>query len=148
MRVARWSAACIQKMSRIRMRSCLSRHLLQGQPHCPLSVAGLAMMSRKSYSPPTAAPREAKPFAKALYLSGRTSTGIVWTINIVLSVTPIRIPPPMSIGIEVAFAEATAPMKATKGRGGCQILPVKYVAECSDNGVKELFASTADPLEE
>jgi hypothetical protein len=60
-------------------------------------------------------PRKAKPFAKALHLSGRTSAGIAWTIGIVLSMTPIRILPPMSIGIDVAFAETTAPMKATRG---------------------------------
>ena len=34
---------------------------------------------------------------------------------IVESVTPIRMEPPMSIGMEVAFAETTAPTKAIMG---------------------------------
>lgn len=80
-----------------------------------LLVTGLARILRRTYRPPTAPPRKANPFAKALYFSGSTSAGIAWTIDIVLSVTPIKIPPPMSIGIDVAFAETTAPAKATRG---------------------------------
>src|SRR5450755_3094513 len=82
-----------------------------------VSIRGewLGHVEKASYSPPTAPPRKAKPFAKALYFNGRTSAGIAWTIEIVLSVIPIRMPPPMSIGIEVAFAETTAPTNAMSG---------------------------------
>jgi hypothetical protein len=48
-------------------------------------------------------------------LSGSTSDGIAWTIEIVESVVPTRIPPPISIVIEVALAEITAPAKEIIG---------------------------------
>jgi hypothetical protein len=45
----------------------------------------------------------------------RTSDGIAWIIEIVLSVNPINIPPPINAFIEVALAETTAPAKAMMG---------------------------------
>ena len=40
---------------------------------------------------------------------------MAWTMEIVLSVTPIRIPPPINIDIDVALAEMIAPAKAIRG---------------------------------
>jgi hypothetical protein len=62
-----------------------------------------------TYNPPTAPPRKANPFARALYFRGSTSEGIAWTMEIVESVKPTKIPPPMSIFMDVALAEITAP---------------------------------------
>jgi len=68
-----------------------------------------------TYNPPTAPPRNANPLAKARYFNGKTSDGIACTIEIVESVHPTRIPPPISIFIEVALAETTAPIKERTG---------------------------------
>jgi hypothetical protein len=48
-------------------------------------------------------------------LYGRISEGIAWTMAMVGKVKPIRIPPPMSMLILVAFAEIIAPANATSG---------------------------------
>lgn len=62
-----------------------------------------------------APPRKAKPLARARYFIGKTSDGIAWTIEIVESVHPTKMPPPMSMVIEVALADMTAPMKDIAG---------------------------------
>ena len=69
----------------------------------------------KTYSPPTAPPRKEKPFDRARYFKGRTSEGMAWTIEIVASVVPIKMPPTISMAIDEALAEITAPMKAIRG---------------------------------
>lgn len=46
---------------------------------------------------------------------GRTSAGMACTIEIVLSVTPISIPPPIKVAIDCAFADITAPANAISG---------------------------------
>jgi hypothetical protein len=72
-------------------------------------------ISENTYNPPKAPPRNANPFARARYFKGKTSDGIACTIEIVESVHPTRIPPPISIFIEVALAETTAPMNERTG---------------------------------
>jgi len=79
------------------------------------SVKNSKSGSGVAYSPPRAPPMNANPFASARYFKGRISEGIAWTIEMVASVTPIRMPPPISIFIEVAFAQITAPTKAIRG---------------------------------
>jgi len=80
-----------------------------------VSFISLAEIRWKAYNPPTAPPRNANPLARARYFKGKTSDGIAWTIEIVERVHPTRMPPPMSIFIEVALAEMTAPMKERTG---------------------------------
>src|SRR4051812_41900268 len=76
-----------------------------------------------------APPRKANPFARARYLSGSTSEGMACTMEIVERVVPIKMPPPMSIVIEVALAEMTAP--ANEMRGG--IIARYFLSRTSDN---------------
>lgn len=80
----------------------------------------LAMMRNHNrilhtHSPPTAPPMNANPFARGRCFMGRISEGIACTMEIVASVTPIRIPPPMSIFIDVALAQIMEPTTATSG---------------------------------
>lgn len=65
--------------------------------------------------PPMPLPRKPAPLATARYFIGKISLGIACTIEIVESVTPINMPPPMSVDIEFAVAETTAPIKAISG---------------------------------
>jgi len=62
-----------------------------------------------------APPIKAKPFARVRYFNGRISDRMACTIDMVERVVPIRMPPPMSMLIDVAFAEITAPTNATTG---------------------------------
>lgn len=62
-----------------------------------------------------APPMNANPLATARYLSGRISEGMACTILIVDRVVPMRIPPTMSMLMDVALAYITAPTKATSG---------------------------------
>lgn len=55
------------------------------------------------------------PCAMGLYFNGRISDGMAWTIEMVDSVAPIKMPPPTSISIDSARAEMAAPAKATSG---------------------------------
>jgi hypothetical protein len=55
------------------------------------------------------------PCDRDLNLRGRTSAGIAWVIEILVKVTPMRIPPPIRVAMSFALAETTAPTKAIKG---------------------------------
>lgn len=68
-----------------------------------------------TYSPPTEPPKYAKPLANARYLRGRISDGMAWTIAMVGNVVPMSMPPPMSMLIDVALADMTAPANAING---------------------------------
>ena len=48
-------------------------------------------------------------------MRGSVSDGMAWAIEIVARVVPMRMPPPISMLIEVALAETTAPTKAMTG---------------------------------
>ena len=69
----------------------------------------------QTHRPPTAPPKNENPFETARYFRGRISDGMAWTMEIVASVTPIRIPPTINIVIDEALADMTAPTKAIKG---------------------------------
>lgn len=69
----------------------------------------------ENYSAPRVPEIKPKPFESGRYLYGRISEGIAWMMAMVGNVKPIRIPPPMSMFILVAFAEITAPANATSG---------------------------------
>jgi len=56
-----------------------------------------------------------RPCDKDRYLRGRTSAGIAWVMEILVKVTPMRIPPPIRVAMSFALAETTAPTKAIKG---------------------------------
>lgn len=68
-----------------------------------------------TYSPPIVPAAPANPFARARYFRGRTSEGIDCTMEIVARVVPMRMPPPISMLMEVAFAQTTAPTHAITG---------------------------------
>jgi hypothetical protein len=55
------------------------------------------------------------PCDKDLYLRGRTSAGIAWATEILVKVTPMRMPPPIKVAMSFALAEITAPTNAIKG---------------------------------
>lgn len=55
------------------------------------------------------------PCDKDRNFRGRTSAGIAWVMEILVKVTPMRIPPPMRVAISFALAETTAPTKAING---------------------------------
>jgi len=65
--------------------------------------------------PPIPLPTKPAPFATARYSNGKISLGMACTMDIVERVTPTRIPPKISVDIELAVAEMTAPTKAISG---------------------------------
>ena len=67
----------------------------------------------ENYSAPRVPEIKPKPFESGRYLYGRISEGIAWMMAMVGNVKPIRIPPPMSMFILVAFAERTRPSPNT-----------------------------------
>src|SRR4051812_10835841 len=83
----------------------------------------------KNYIAPRVPEIKANPFERGRYLYGRISEGIAWTMATVGKVNPIRIPPPMSMFILVAFAEIIAPANATSG--GRQA--IYFLSSTSDN---------------
>lgn len=82
-----------------------------------------------TYVPPRKPAIPAKPFASAQYLSGRISEGIDWTIDMVARVVSIRIPPPINMDMDVAFAQMMAPIQLMSGGIVAKSLP----SSTSDN---------------
>ena len=68
-----------------------------------------------THVPPITPATPASPFAKGRYFRGRISEGIDWTIEMVASVVPMRIPPPINIDMLVALAQMMEPMHAISG---------------------------------
>ena len=48
-------------------------------------------------------------------MRGKISEGIDWTMDIVASVVPMRMPPPINIDMLVALAQIIAPTQAMRG---------------------------------
>jgi len=68
-----------------------------------------------TYNPPSDPATKQSPCDNDLYFKGRTSAGMAWVIDILVKVTPMSIPPPIRVDIVCAFADTTAPAKATRG---------------------------------
>jgi hypothetical protein len=68
-----------------------------------------------TYVPPNTPATPASPLAKARYFSGRISEGMDCTMEMVASVVPMRIPPPINMDMLVAFAHMMAPTHAMRG---------------------------------
>ena len=87
------------------------------------------MLYNATYTPEIEDETPAKPFARGLHFSGRTSLGTACVIAVVESVKPMRIPPPTSASMDWARAETTAPAKAINGG----IAARYFLSRTSDN---------------